>query len=182
MAAGRLGRRGALLAGAATLLAGCETLTDWTDSILGKQKLPLPGERLPVLAAERPLEVDEGVAPSSCPPPPSLDAWPQAGGTPTHAAGHPSLAAAAGAALEHLDRHRRAAYRRRLTAPPVIADGTGFAMDAYGQVTAVDLDARPPALAYDTRPKRDRDGALGGGCAFDGGVLYVVTGLAEAWR
>ena len=27
---------------------------------------------------------------------------------------------------------------------------------------------------------KDRDGALGGGCAFADGVLYVVTGLAEA--
>jgi outer membrane protein assembly factor BamB len=173
------GRRVALLAGASTLLSGCETLTHLTDSVLGRRKVPLPGERLPVLSAEQQLEVDQGGAPIALPPPTPMEAWRQAGGTASHAPGHPSLplplvqrwSASAGTG---------AAYRRRLTAPPVIADGAAYGMDAFGLVTAVEIERGRQRWTKDTRPRRDRDGALGGGCAIEGGVLYVVTGLAEA--
>jgi outer membrane protein assembly factor BamB len=174
-----LGRRGALLAGAGIMLSGCETLTDMTDSVLGRRKVPLPGERLPVLSVEQQLEVDEGGAPIELPAPALIEAWEQAGGTPTHAPGHPSLALPI-AQRWSTSVGSGASYRRRLTAPPVVADGTAYAMDAFGQVTAVELDRGRQRWSKDTRPRRDRDGALGGGCAFDGGVLYVVTGLAEA--
>jgi outer membrane protein assembly factor BamB len=71
-------------------------------------------------------------------------------------------------------------YRRRLTAPPLVAGGSVYAMDAYGLVTAFDAANGRRRWQTDTRPRRDRDGALGGGIAFDGGRLYAVTGLAEA--
>lgn len=174
-----LARRTALLAGSATLLAGCETLTDWTDSLFGRRKVPLSGERLPVLSAERPLEVDEGGAPLEIPAPVPRDAWPQAGGGPTHAPGHPSLPAPL-VQRWSTSVGTGAAYRRRLTAPPLIAGGTGYGMDAFGRVGAVDIERGRLRWEKDTRPRRDRDGALGGGCAFEAGVLYVVTGLAEA--
>ena len=71
-------------------------------------------------------------------------------------------------------------YRRRLTAPPLVAGGTVYAMDAYGMVTALDAATGRRRWEADTRPRRDRDGALGGGIAFEAGRLYAVTGLAEA--
>lgn len=172
-------RRALLLGGAATLLAGCETITDLTDSVLGKKKVPLRGERLPILAAERSLEVDPGSTPVSLPAPSLVEAWPQAGRNVTHQQGHPELA------QPLLQRWSSSigtggGYRRRLTSPPVIAaDGTAFGMDAYGIVTALDTARARARWTFDTRPRRDRDGALGGGCAFDEGTLYVVTGLAE---
>jgi outer membrane protein assembly factor BamB len=53
-------------------------------------------------------------------------------------------------------------------------------MDAYGQVTAVEAGGGRRRWELDTRREKDRGGALGGGCAFDNGTLYVVTGMAEA--
>lgn len=173
------GRRIALLGGAATLIAGCESLTDWTDSLFGRRKVPLSGERLPVLAAERRLEADSGSAPLQIPAPVAVESWPQASGGPSHAPGHPTLDTPLDQAWR-LSIGTGAAYRRRLTASPIMAEGTAFAVDAVGLVTAVDLASGRRKWATDTRPRQDRDGALGGGCAFADGALYVVTGLAEA--
>lgn len=167
-------RRGVLLGAGAGLLAGCETL----DSIVGTRKTPLPGERLPVLAVERPLDVEAAGAPDLPPPRPMPD-WPQAGGVVSHAPGHPELGAPLGT-LWRLSVGAGSAYRRRLVAPPIVAGGTVFAMDAYGEVTAVDAARGRRRWSLDTRPEKDRSGALGGGCAFADGVLYVVTGMAEA--
>ncbi len=175
------GRRRLLLtAGAAGLLAGCETLGDAADSVLGNREVPLPGERRPVLATERrPLDVDQGTGFLEIPPPQPMPDWPQAGGGVNHSPGHPML----GAPLERLWRASAgtgAAYRRRLVAPPIVAAGTIFAVDAYGDVTALDAATGRRRWRLDTRPERGRgDGALGGGCAFADGTLYVVTGLAE---
>ncbi|WP_135467278.1 outer membrane protein assembly factor BamB family protein [Crenalkalicoccus roseus] len=169
-----LARRGVLLAGAG-LLGGCQAI----DSIFGERKRPLPGERLPVLATERPLEVDGGGAPLALPPPEAVAEWPQAGGVIGHDPGHPALGAPLSLAWS-VPVGIGSAYRRRLVAPPIVAGGAAYAMDAYGRVTAVEAARGRRLWELDTRPRRGRDGALGGGCAFADGTLYVVTGLAEA--
>lgn len=174
-------RRAALI-GAAGLLAGCETLTDTFDNVFGDRKVRLPGERRPVLAAERGLDVEagaRGAGPISLPPPRTLADWPQAGGTASHAPGHATLGAPLGE-VWRVPIGTGSAYRRRLVAPPVIAGGSVFAMDAFGLVTALDLATGRRLWTRDTRPEQERDGALGGGLAAAGGTLYAVTGLAEA--
>ncbi|HYI85398.1 MAG TPA: PQQ-binding-like beta-propeller repeat protein [Acetobacteraceae bacterium] len=171
-------RRAALLGGGAGLLGGCEAIS----SIFGERERPLPGERRPVLAVERPLGLDEagsGGGPVNLPPIVENAEWAQAGGTISHAPGHPAL----GRGLAELWRSSvgtGSGYRRRLTAPPLVAGGTVYAMDAYGLVTALDAANGRRRWQTDLRPRRDRDGALGGGIAVEGGRLYAVTGLAEA--
>lgn len=172
-------RRLALL-GTAGLLAGCESLQDGFDSIFGESKRPLPGTRRSVLSSTQGLTVDEGTRPQVRLPAPEARAdWPQPGGGSTHFAGHPAL----GRPLAEAWRSSigtGAAYRRRLTAPPIVADGVVYAMDAYGYVTALDAATGRRRWRIDTRPDKDRDGALGGGLAFAGGTLFAATGLAEA--
>ncbi|RAI57286.1 PQQ-like beta-propeller repeat protein [Roseicella frigidaeris] len=172
-------RRAALL-GATGLLAGCETITDSLDSLFGERKVPLKGDRKPVLAVERGLAVDEADrAPVTLPPPAPRADWPQAGGAANHAPGHPEL----GPRLRQVWRQSigtGGAYRRRLIAPPIVADGTVFASDAFGEISALDAATGRERWSFDTRPKKERDGALGAGLAFQGGVLYAVTGLSEA--
>ncbi len=174
-----LTRRATLLGGAG-LLAGCESITDTFDSIFGERKTPLRGERRPVLAVERPLNIDEGARAPITLPPPALNAdWPQAGGTIGHAPGHPALGLRLGEAWR-TSIGTGAAYRRRLLAPPIVAGGAVYAADALGTVTALTaLDGRR-RWSFDSRPEKDRDGALGAGLAFDKGTLYLATGMAEA--
>jgi outer membrane protein assembly factor BamB len=172
-------RRAALTLGGALLLGGCETVTDWSDSLLGRRKVPLPGERVPVLAASSQLEVDPEAPPLRIPVAAAVAEWPQPGGAPGHAPGHPTLEAPLNRAWS-LSVGSGASYRRRLTSPPVIAGNAAFAMDAVGRVTAVEVDRGQRRWELDTRPRRDRDGALGGGCTVQGDTVFIVTGLAEA--
>jgi outer membrane protein assembly factor BamB len=174
--------RRAALGGAAGLLAGCQSVSDAFDSVFGERERPLPGERRPVLAAERPLglggETGQG-GPINLPPVQENAEWAQAGGVIGHAPGHPAL----GRGLAEAWRGAAgtgSGYRRRLTAPPVVAGGTVYAVDAYGLVSAFEAANGRRRWRTDTRPRRDRDGALGGGAAFADGRLYAVTGLAEA--
>ncbi|MBL6454727.1 PQQ-binding-like beta-propeller repeat protein [Belnapia sp. T6] len=179
MRRGGIGRRAALL-GSAGLLAGCETITDTFDNLFGERKVPLRGERLPVLAADRPLEVDEGnQRPVTLPPPVLNPDWPQPGGTVNHAPGHPALGLRLGEAWRG-SVGTGAAYRRRLIAPPLVAGDMVFAVDALGQVSALSIADGRRRWAFDSRKEKDRDGALGGGIAFASGTLYLATGLAEA--
>lgn len=176
--------RRATLLGAATLLAGCETITDSLDGIFGERKVPLAGERRAVLAADRALGTGgaadgANLPPVSLPPPAPNAEWPQAGGTLGHAPGHPAL----GTPLVEAWRTSvgtGAAYRRRLTAPLIVAGDAVYAMDALGRTTALDAATGRRRWELDTRPEKERDGALGGGLAFEGNKLYAVTGLAEA--
>jgi len=72
-----LTRRAALLAPLATL-TGCGLWENW----FGTKKVPLPGKRETVAAAQGNLAVDEGVPKVVLPPPVRNAAWPQAGGNP----------------------------------------------------------------------------------------------------
>ncbi|MDB5413689.1 MAG: dehydrogenase [Rubritepida sp.] len=174
-----LGRRLALLGGAA-LLAGCDNLKDMADDLLGTTKVPLTGERHAVLTTEREVTADEAARsrPFSLPAPTLNLDWPTAGGTLSHAPGHLSLPRPIGE-VWRTSIGTGTSYRRRLTASPLVVGDTIYAVDAYGWVTALDVPRGARRWQIDTRPRRDRDGALGGAIAFSDGVLYVATGLAE---
>jgi outer membrane protein assembly factor BamB len=174
-----LTRRAALM-GAAGLLSACQATDDLANSIFGDSKPPIPGDRRSVLSTDRPLEVDAGPRVAVTLPPPVARAdWPQVGGGLGHAPGNPAL----GSPLAEAWRASVGAssnYRRRMVAQPV-SDGTSiFTVDAEGVVMATEAASGRRAWRFDTTPKEDSDGQLGGGCALADGVLYVVTGLAEA--
>ncbi|WP_164867953.1 outer membrane protein assembly factor BamB family protein [Rhodovarius crocodyli] len=174
-------RRTALLGGSALILAGCDTLRDWGDSILGTTKVPLSGERVPVIAASQQgigVDADAAGRRVELPTPQSNTTWLQPGGTPDHAPGHPALPRPIGQ-VWRTDIGSGNGYRQRLTAAPVLDENTAYAMDAFGWVSAIDLARGSRRWQTDTRPRRDRDGAMGGALALEGGTLYVATGLAE---
>jgi len=173
------GRRAALL-GTATLLTGCDTARDWFDNILGTNKTPLPGERRPVMAIERGLSPDASATSRAFAlPAPVLNLeWPTAGGNAGHAPGHLSLPAPIGE-VWRTSIGSGTSYRQRLTAAPLVVGDTLFAVDAFGWVTALDVPRGGRRWQTDTRPRRDREGALGGAIAYANDTLYVATGLAE---
>lgn len=169
-----LSRRAALLLPLAA--TGCSLFDDW----FGSPKPPLPGTREPVLAVMRGLKVDNPAGrPVTLPPPAAVAAWPQAGGLPGHAMGHPAARAALAEAWS-ASLGTGGGYRRKITARPVIADGRVFAMDSDAVVSAFDARSGARLWRFDTMPEEDRSTNVGGGLAVDGGALYVSTGLAEA--
>lgn len=179
MSAPHPGRRAALL-GAAGLLAGCETATDLSDRLFGTSKVPLPGEREPVLGLIRGPETDSVARerPFALPPPQVNEAWSVAGGTPDHSPGHLALGRPVAEAWR-ASIGSGTSLRQRMTAPPLVGGGQVFAMDAFGWVTALDAARGGRRWQTDTRPRGDREGALGGAMAFRDGTLYVATSLSE---
>ena len=176
---GQIGRRAALL-GSATLLGGCDTLRDWVDGALGTTKVPLTGERVAVMAAERgmaPEAIAQGRA-FSLPAPALNTEWPTAGGNAGHAPGHLSLPSPIGEVWRS-SIGSGTGYRQRLTAAPRVVGDTIYTVDAFGWVTALDVARGSRRWQTDTRPRRDRDGAVGGAIAFANDTLYCATGLAE---
>jgi len=168
--------RRAALFGAATLLAGCDTF----DGLLGNRKTPLPGERLSVLRADPALTVDPGLDGRAVelPPAGAITDWPMAGGPSDHAPGHvawgerPSQVWRASAGSG-------SGYRQRMTSGPIIAGGTVYTVDAFGQVSAFSLADGGRRWRVDTSRENEGAASLGGGAAFADGVLYVATGSAE---
>ena len=168
----RIGRRGALLTGAA-FLAGCGEGT-WLGE---NQAPPLPGERKAVLLIEDQLSADPRLAQLNVtlPPAETNAAWPQTGGDASHAmqhlAGAPTLEVA-----WSTDVGAGAGGRTRLLAGPVAAGGRVFAVDTDGVVTAVEAAGGDQAWQFYADDVEEVDRLAGGAAAYDDGRLYVVTG------
>lgn len=170
-----LPRRLALLGGVG-MLAGCGSL----DSLLGTRKVPLPGERLPILRTDPALVPDAGAEGRAValPAPETIAEWPQTGGPANHAPPHAALAEAPRQAWRS-SIGSGTAYRQRITAGPVIAGGRVLAVDAFGQVSAHALENGGRLWRADTSREDESAGSMGGGVAVADGIAYVATGLAD---
>ncbi|MDW8444395.1 MAG: PQQ-binding-like beta-propeller repeat protein [Acetobacteraceae bacterium] len=171
----RLARR-SLLAGLAPALGGCSL---W-DLAFADTKPPLPGERIAVLPREAAAEPDPSLAdlPVELPPPVQNAAWPVPGGRPNNVPGHVAAADTLGVAWR-TSVGTGASSRRRLLAPPVIAEGRVFAADATGDVAAVDLRDGRTLWRRSVRGEGTRGNLLGVGVAYGEGRVHVASGLAE---
>lgn len=179
-----------LAALAALTLAGCGG-----GSWLGEaEDPPLPGTRKPVLLIEDAVRADPQVANLrlTLPPPERNPDWPQAGGTPRHAMHH--LAAGDPINLAwRADIGSGAGGGSRLLAPPVVAGGTVFAVDAEGVASAfaaadgerrwrVAVEANEAADRLRTGAAAHADGRLFVAMAY-GTVLALDAGSGrELWR
>jgi outer membrane protein assembly factor BamB len=161
---------------AALLLAfaasGCDLFKD--------KKVPLPGERLPVLGIGGSVEPDPALAASAVtlPQPAANPDWPEPGGNPSHAMGHPALPETLSRAWETsvgdgMDRYHK------VMSQPIVAQGRVYAMDGGVQVGAFDAADGKRLWRVDLKPEKERGTAFGGGPCFWNGRLYVATGYAE---
>ncbi len=165
-----------LAAGGAFLLTGCGS-----DGWFGEaEDPPLPGERIAVLALDRALEGDPDAAqrPMLLPEPVANADWPQVGGTPFHAIGHPALGSALAEAWSR-SVGAGSGDGRRVLAQPVVAGGRVYAMDAVGAVSALALQDGDEIWSISTRPE-DEEETSGGGVAIVEGRLFAATGYGEA--
>jgi len=185
----------ATIAAAAAALSACSTVGGWFggDNAPSTSNIPQDG-RISILAFEQQLAADPALAGRTITPPRAVAVgeWPQPGGTANNSPPHSSGAAALARAWR-ADLGAGANNRVQFSAPPVIADGRLYFLDANQRVHAI--GARDGGRIWNTAVRgesRDRN-ARGGGVAASGGRVFVTTGYgtllaldgasgAEVWR
>ena len=172
----RIGLAALLLVAA---LSGCDTI----DSVLGKSKTPLPGERVAVFSDRTELEPDKDMASVEIvlPAPAVNDSWPQSGGFANYAM-HNLAVSDSPQIIWTADVGAGSSSSRILTTPPIMADGKVFAKDAQSTVSAFDADTGKLIWRVTLAPEKARDtDEFGGGLAYYGGRLFVTTGFASVY-
>ncbi len=144
------------------------------------KKQKLPGERISVLGVGGSLSPDPKVAalPVNLPPPMVNPDWPEPGGNPTHAMGHPALPAKLARAWE-TGIGEGSGRRTRVLSQPVVGGGRVFAMDGGVQVSALDAATGSRIWRVDLKPEGELGSAFGGGPCLWNNRLYVATGYAQ---
>jgi outer membrane protein assembly factor BamB len=156
------------LAAAALTLAGCD-----------ERKVPLKGERIPVLIHENQIVPDAALMNVAVElPRPVVNAdWDQVGGNASHDMEHVDIP-------DQLKRAWRASIGagtnedQTLLPQPVVADGKIFTMDTESEVRAFDIESGKKLWSSDVLDSDDADSSIGGGIAYGPGRVYVTTGLA----
>ncbi len=142
-------------------------------------KTPVLGQRVSILSSEHDAEADAALAslPVELPPAYVNPDWAQPGGNSAKLMGHVSLAASPqqvwSASITG------STNRARLAAPPVIAGGKLFVIDADARVIA--MNAETGAQLWRTAMPSEGNGRslFGGGVSIEGGRLFVTTGVGD---
>ncbi len=156
----------------APALAGCS----WFDWLTDEAKKPIPGKREPVLAAVRGLKVDS-LDPVTLPPIMHNADWLQYYRTPTHVGGN--LAAGLTKAWTN-EIGKGGDYRARFTGQPLVTGSQVIVMDTDAAIGSFDIATGKKIWRTETKPKKAKSGNVGGGIAIYDGILYAVTGRAQA--
>jgi outer membrane protein assembly factor BamB len=165
-------------------LGACQStnpLTRILGSAGGKKEAKLPGERVSVLLLQQSLEADPRLADIEVrlPPPYENADWPEPGGYASNAMYHLKVGdplsrqwrASAGAAADSYS---------RIMAPPIVADGRIYVLDAKCSVTALDQATGRRLWRKSLAPRREKGRVgFGGGIAFDNGRIFVTTGFGR---
>jgi outer membrane protein assembly factor BamB len=194
--------RAAFCVTAAVALAGCEqldTLRDMTSGWFnaGAKKSNIKGERISVMSADASLAPDPELAGVNVvlPPPYRNEEWPQPGGFAANAMYHLEAGGPLQLAWQQ-DAGKGSDSSSRLTAPPVVAEGHIYVLDAEAHIYAFDAKSGNPlwdkALAPEGGdgpflgmfgPDHSIDPAkgFGGGVAFEDGKVFVSTGFGSVF-
>jgi outer membrane protein assembly factor BamB len=138
------------------VLGACERLNEYFE---GAQDRPLPGDRISVINLQRTLRPDPRITDVSVrlPRPYLNEDWPQAGGHPTHAMHHLTLAEAP-SQVWRVSAGTGAGDLTRLTAVPIVADGQVFILDSEGSVAAHRADNGRRIWRYSIVPDTEDPG------------------------
>lgn len=170
----------ALLA-SSVAVSGCSTISRLNpfDKDKGPAEVASEGKRISIVPEDQqmiPADALKGVD-FFLPPATDLTAWPLPGGTREQSIEH--VEAAPSLAIAWKRGFGAGSNKSRfLTAPPVMADGKVFVMDADGDVSARDARSGAEVWRRTVRPstgRRDKV-ASGGGLAYADGKLYVSSG------
>ena len=173
----------ALIAATTAALAGCGTVNRITHAFSPAEHhdpnaVPHEG-RVSILAFEQALTPDPALASRTITPPApiAVTEWTQPGGNASNA----PPAQTGSAVLQPAWRANLGAgsnNRTRISAPPVISNGTLFFLDADHRVHAVNARDGHQLWTEELRPRHSRDNfARGGGVAASGTRVFVTTGF-----
>jgi outer membrane protein assembly factor BamB len=102
--------------------------------------------------------------------------WSQPGGVASNAPGHLALGTSLKQAWS-VSVGTGSSFYGKITGSPIVYDGKVFALDAAGQVTAVNAASGSVIWRASTTPPNEKDyEGFGGGLAADGGRIYTATG------
>ena len=169
-------RNGLLFGVLCFAIAGCDYLDEWFT----KPKPPLPGKRISVMVSQRTITPDATLKDKAIllpPPTPNPDS-PQAGGYANHAMHHVQVGDSIKPVWKE-DIGDGSGSEVRLIASPVVAKGSVFTIDADSEVRAYSAKDGRRLWANDVTPKKDNDGHMPGGVAYENGRVFVSTGFAE---
>jgi outer membrane protein assembly factor BamB len=187
-----------LLLVAGTVLSSCgtyNTVADWFDRT---KKSKIQGERISIIASEQALSSDPTLAATKMdlPPPKKNAEWPQPGGTPDNVTGN----LMADGPLEQVwsvSAGKGTDDDSRLTAPPIVAGGLVYVLDAQTHVFAFDAQSGKPVWDKSLSPTDATEDSsswfnifgssnainpakgFGGGIAYDKGKIFAATGFGN---
>jgi outer membrane protein assembly factor BamB len=184
-----------LLAG--SILAGCaagRAVVDFFD--FAAEEVKIQGERISIIATEGELASDPMLAATKMelPAPRRNMEWAQPGGTPDNHMGN-LMAEGSLAQVWSVSAGKGTDDDSRLTAPPIVAGGLVYVLDAETHVYAfnaktgeavwdrslapVDPSARSWFGLFRSGNAIDPTKGFGGGIAYSGGKLFAATGFAN---
>jgi len=191
----------AAMTAAAVLLGGCQSFDQLTQGLFTPAGRPskLKGERISVMAMDSSMKPDPALdsTPVVLPPPYRNDDWANPGGYASNALYHLE----ASGPLHQIwtqQAGKGSDSDSRLIAPPIIAGGMIYVLDAATHVYVFNAASGKPLWDKDLAPKGEestvnsmtfgllgRDSSVdptkgaGGGLAIDGGRLFVTTGFGD---
>jgi len=169
-----------LLLGACILsLNACSTVSGVFDE---KEKAPIEGKRLSVLALQKSLEPDSAAIEQGGVMLPELwenEYWPQAGGFPNHAMHNLAWEGSDVDVLWRADVGAGSRNEIPLTAQPVIVKGVIYALDTESRLSAFNIENGRKLWSMDVSNKAEDEDVIGGGLAFANGMLFVTNGSNE---
>ncbi|HEV2562652.1 MAG TPA: PQQ-binding-like beta-propeller repeat protein [Rhizomicrobium sp.] len=193
-----------LCMGFALALAGCDTLNSAGDALgvstwfSSAKKSDLKGERISVMSLDESLKPDPNLASQRVVlPAPYINAeWPEPGGYAANAMYHLKASGPLKIVWQQ-DAGKGSDTSSRLTAPPIVAAGRVYVLDAEAHVFAFNARTGDPVWNQELAPKGgdssiwnsasfgllgenksiDASKGFGGGIAYDNGKLFVSTGF-----
>lgn len=193
--------RAAFCIAATGALAGCEALSAASDLtstwFVSAKKSDVKGERISVMSMDTSLKPDPELASVNVvlPPPYRNGEWPEPGGYAANAMYHLEAGGPLQATWQQ-DAGKGSDTDSRLTAPPVVAAGHIYVLDAEAHLYAFDARSGNPAWDKSLAPEGgdgpflgvfgsdhsiDPSKGFGGGVAFDNGKIYVSTGFGSVF-
>jgi outer membrane protein assembly factor BamB len=192
----------AAFAAAAIFLSGCQALDTIGQGWFTPSGRPskLKGERISVMSLDESMKPDPALTSTDVvlPPPYKNDDWSNPGGYASNALYHLEAAGPL-RPIWSQQAGKGSDSDSRLTAPPIMAAGSIFVLDAASHVYAFNAQTGKPLWEKDLTPQGGggsflndatlgllgRDSSVdptkgaGGGLAFDGGKLFATTGFGD---